>query len=413
MTNRATDQLAFNPLDPRLVDDPHAVYREVREANGHVHVQKGLGLCVVMGLEEGREVFRQGGDLRFLEFQRVRQGNAVEGEPYCRGLRDFVLMKAGEDHKRVRGTFSRQFGPARVEAMRDQIAETAHSLIDRFADDGEVELMEAFAAPLVLSSITRLLDVPEEDVPQIVEWLEGFKVAIQGLPMNDQQLAMANSSIESLRSYFTGLLAQRRERPGDDLLSRLVAEADADNLTEDELVANAWGLYAAGGETTTGAVGNAVITLVEHPDQLQLLIEDPTLLPNAVEELMRFAGPGQAQFRMLRHEIELAGCPIPADTPIAIYFAASNRDPRCYEDPERFDITRDPPPRDHLGFGSGPHKCAGQHLARATLAAALTALFTRLDGVRIAGDIEWPTDSMLFRGPVRLPIAWERSKPPT
>jgi pimeloyl-[acyl-carrier protein] synthase len=402
--------LTFNPLDPRLIEDPHSVYRPLRAQRAVHDLRDSIGCVVVFGLEEGEQAFRLGDDLRFLEFQRKRQGEGVEREPYCRGLSEFVLMKAGEDHRRVRGTFSRHFGPSRVAAMQGRIEANVRRLIDGFVAEGEIDLIERFASPLVLANISHLLDVPESDQPQIVEWLEGFKVSIQALPMDPRQLAIANAGIAGLTEYFTELIAQRRRSPGDDLLSMLIAEADAGHLTEAELVSNAWGLYAAGGETTTGAIGNAVIALLDHPDQLQLLLDEPTRLPDAVEELMRYAGPGQAQVRLMDHEIELGGHVIPPDTPILIYFAACSRDERVYADGERLDITRSSP-RGHLGFGSGAHKCAGQHLARATLAASVTGLFTRLSGLRIVGDVEWPRDSMLFRGPVHMNVAWDASRP--
>jgi cytochrome P450 len=401
--------VSFNPLDPALSADPYPVYERLRE-QGDFHEVAGLGMYAAVGYESALQVLKEpGGDHRYVEFQKVRVGPDAPDEPYCRGAADFVLMKSGEDHKRVRGAFIRAFTRHRVDSMRDQIRRTAHDLIDAFAVDREAEIIESFAMKLPLRTISQMLEVPESDQDEIVDLMEGFALAMQWLPMDERQVAMANEAISGLESYFTELVAERRRAPGDDLLSALIEEADAGHLTERELIANAWGLYAAGHETTGAAIGNAIIALVEHPDQLKLLLDDPSLIPGAVDEIMRFRGLSQATQRSFGCPVEIAGRTVPENTPVLAYLASGNRDESVVPDPDRFDIRREQPVR-HLSFSGGAHTCAGQHLAVSEMECAIEALFTRLEGISI-GEIDWNEEALMFQGPRRMQIAWTGEHP--
>ena len=263
-------------------------------------------------------------------------------------------MKTGKDHRRIRQAFIRTFTRPWVEAMRPQIEQTANELVDGFEADGEVELIGRYCMQLPLDTISQLLGVPREDQGKVAHLMEGFAVAMQWLPSPEEELRMANDAITGLQEYFGALISERRADPEDDLLSALIAEADSGELTEDELVANAWGLYAAGHETTGSAIGNAVLCLIDHPDQLELMLSDRSLAPKAVQEIMRFTGLAQGAHRIFDHEVEIAGQRIPADTPIVSYFASANRDETKVEDPNRFDIRREQTIR-HLSFsGAAP-----------------------------------------------------------
>lgn len=410
MTSESSpDRVVFNPLDPRLIEDPYPVYREIRDADP-VHFEEMLGWWFVMSHAEAAETLRvQDGDLRFVEFQHARMGRDVTAEPYVEGLRDFVLMKGGEDHKRVRRSFNQLFTPARVNGMRDTMVATAHDLLDAFPQQGSADLMTVFALPLPLSIISRLLDISPAEEHEIDGLLKHFKLAIQFLPMTDEQLDQANASIGGLTEYFTDLIARRRRNMGDDLLSMLIAEADAGHLTEPELVANAWGLYGGGHETTANTMCTAILTLLEHPEQLEMLRNDPSLVGQTVDEVLRYCGPTQATHRIFDHEMELGGHTIPADTPIVVYLAAANHDEKWCPHADTFDITRTEP-RNHLTFSEGPHKCVGRHLAKVTLEVALEVLVSRLEGLRLDGEVEWDRENLPFRAPTGLNIAWDRVK---
>jgi cytochrome P450 len=401
--------LTFNPFAPELDVDPHPTLHALR-AGCPVHHEPALGMYIVTGYDEGKQVFRNSdGDHRYVDFQKQRQGPGVENEPYCQGMSKWVLMQEGADHRRQRATVSRHFTQARVERLYPQMVEMAHDLIDGFAEQGTVEIVEAYGNALPLAIISALLGVPDEDQPRIEHWMEGFKRAVQFLPMNAEELADTNAAITGLGEYFTGLLAERRAHPGSDLLTALITEADAGELSDEELVVNAWGLYAAGHETSGNAICDGLVALLKHPDQLELLIGDRSLLDGAVDEMLRWDGPGQGTHRIFTHEIEIAGQVIPPNSPVVVYMSGANRDPARWEDPDRFDIRR-PDARNHLGFADGHHKCAGQHLARATIGVAVRALLERLENLRVIGEIEWNSRTV-FHGPHRMTLGWDSVRP--
>jgi cytochrome P450 len=178
-----TNAPSFNPLDPALDADPHPILRELR-ASCPVHYESALGMYIVTGYEEGRQAFRMaGGEHRYIDFQKQRQGPGVENEPYCQGMSKWVLMQEGEDHRRQRATVVRHFTQARVDKMYPAMIEMAHDLIDRFADRGEVEIVEAYGNALPLAIISALLGVPDEDQPKLEHWMEGFNAQ----PVRPQQ----------------------------------------------------------------------------------------------------------------------------------------------------------------------------------------------------------------------------------
>jgi cytochrome P450 len=330
----------------------------------------------------------------------------VVNEPYFQVIENNVLMKAGEDHRRIRRAIGTNLSAAVSEALRDPIREVAENLIDGFAEDGRVELMRAFADPLPMRSISLLLDLGEDVEENMHEWVEGFNLATQMIPLDSEQLARANDSLTAIQDRFSRLVAERRASPGDDLTSRMIAAADEGLLTEEELVSNVWLLYVAAFDTTALTIGSSVVTLLEHRDQLQKLLADPSLLPPAVEELLRYVGPVHGTHRLLEAPIRLGDKEIPADTPVMVYLSGANHDDSWCPHADDFDLERKPP-SEHLAFGDGPHKCPGRHLARVMVGAAIEALFTRLKGLSVE-ELEWNRNALIFRGPERLVVTWDR-----
>jgi cytochrome P450 len=404
LMSEATEPTVFNPFAPGMAEDPYPTYTELRK-QGPLHQVEGMQMYAAVGYDEVVQVLRErGGSHRYAEFQKMRVGPHAANERYCKGISEFVLMKEGDDHKRVRNAFIRAFTHERVDALRPEIERIAHSLIDAIEADGQAEIIEAFAMKLPLRTISRLLLVPEDQQDEIVKLMEGFAIGIGWLPMDDAALAKANAAIAGLEATFATLIAERRAALGDDLLSALIAEADAGNLTEAELLAQAWGLYAAGHETTGAELGNVIITLVDHPDQCAELIADRSLIPAAAEEIMRYRGLAQGPIRLFDHEIEIAGQTIPADTPIIPYVASANRDERKIENGDSFDIHRTQTLR-QLSFSHGIHTCAGQHLAMSEIEIAIEVFFSRLRNVRIK-EIDFNQNAIIFQGPRRMLIEW-------
>jgi cytochrome P450 len=403
------DDEQFNPMDSRLAVDPFPLLRKQREA-APIHESQVFPAWIVTGHELAETVLkRTDGDLRWEMFQKIRHGDEVVDEPYFTLMADSVLMKAGEDHRRVRRTFQKNFRPDLVEALRGRITDRAHQLIDAFADAGRAELARDFASPLTLAAIGCLLDVPSEDEEAIYEWMHGFKLAIQMLPLEPDQLRVANDSMTGLDLYFKHLVARRRANPTDDLMGKMIGDADAGVLTEEELIANLWSIYVGGHDTSALSICSALVTLMENPEELKALQADMSLLPNATEELLRFIATVHGTHRLMQEDIELDGNIIPADTPVMVYLSGANHDESWCPHADKLDITRDVP-SDHLTFGTGPHKCPGQHMARLVIGTALGALLSRLDGLKIE-DVEWGRDALLFRGPERLVVTWDRTLP--
>ena len=409
------DDFVFNPLDPELAVDPFPILARLRSIDPVYHAE-ALGSFIVTGHDDAWEVLRRrDGDLRWEQFQKMRHGDTVVDEPYFKIMADSVLMKAGDDHGRVRKTFQKNFRTGLVESLRPRIVDRAHELIDAFAGveggPGHVELMDGYASPLPLSAISQLLEVPREDEADIHQWMHGFKLAVQMLPLDAAQLTVANDSMTELDTYFKGLVARRRADPVDDLVHKMIGDTDDGVITEEELIANLWSIYVGGHDTSALSICNAMVTLLRHPDQLTALQADLTRLPNAVEEILRHIGTVHGTHRLMSEDMELGGHHIPADTPVMVYLSAANHDESWCPHAEKFDIDRDVP-SDHLAFGTGPHKCPGQHMARAVIGIGVEALLTRLHGLRLE-ELEWDADALLFRGPKRLVLAWDESSPRT
>jgi cytochrome P450 len=397
--------MRFNPLDPELATDPFPILRQLREFDP-VYEATELGAFVVTGHEPASRVLRRrDGDVRWNLYQRMRHGDGVVDEPYFQILAHSVLMKCGESHRRIRRAIGPNLSPAVVDPLRDDILCVANGLIDGFVGDGRVELMRTFADRLPMKSISMLLDLGEDVEENMHEWVEGFNLASQMLPLTPEQLARANASLIAIHGRFRDLVGERRGEPGDDVMSRLIAEADAGLITEDELIGNVWLLFVAAFDTTAMTIGNAIVALLQHPDQLARLRAEPSRMPAAVDELLRYVGPVHATHRLLESPIELGDKEIPADTPVMIYFSGANHDESWCPDAEQLDIDR-ASPGEHLAFGDGPHKCPGRHLARIMVAAALEALITRLEGMRLE-ELVWNQTALVFRGPERLVLAWD------
>ncbi|MFE0423367.1 cytochrome P450 [Streptomyces sp. NPDC058953] len=329
------------------------------------------------------------------------------------------------DHTRIRRLIASAFTPRRADRQRPSTRRLAERLIDdMIASGGSADLVKGFAFPLPIGVICDLLGVPYDDRDEFHTWV---------VAMNELASGQADESrmenIGRMMAYLSGLIAERRAVPTDDLIGKLVRDTDEgaeenDRLGDDELVFLSMLLLVGGYETTANQIGNFVYLLLTHPDQLELLRRRPELLPGAVEELLRYTPLAVSAMypRYARSEVVLGnedeagtdryaeagdavsvvaeGCPVLTST------AAANRDPRVFPDPDRLDITRDA--AGHLGFGHGAHHCVGASLARMELQVALGRLLERLPGLRLAvgpRSIAWQPN-LLFRGPVELPVTW-------
>jgi cytochrome P450 len=304
------------------------------------------------------------------------------------------------DHARLRRLANRAFTARRVEALRDGIQRIVDRLIDEAVAAGPaMDLIEAVASPLPLSVVCELFGIPPEDLPQVKTWFHRFGRLSEDIDKSE-------AAIEQYEEYLARLVRRRRADPGDDLISALVAtQAQDDRLTDSELLSTCFVLITAGDETTTHLVGNGMLALLRHPDQLARLREDPVLIRTAVEELARFDTPTQAIVRVAAEDVEIGGRTLREGELAYLFLAATNRDPERFEDPDRLDLTR--PGNRHLSFGNGPHFCLGGPLAKLQAEVAVGTLVRRLPRLRLADGavLDWRPNP-LQRRLTALPLTY-------
>ena len=304
-------------------------------------------------------------------------------------------------HTRLRRLVSRVFTARQVAALRPAVAALVDELLPGLAGSDVVDFIDAFAFPLPVSVIGELLGIPESDrlsfQPLVRDWTMVLDV------FTPEILQRADAAAEVIREYLTDLAAERRRQPREDLLSGLVAATDSgEQLSDDELVTMAALLFAAGFETTTHLLGNGLVALLDHPEQLELLRGEPELAAPAVEELLRYDSPVQITGRTALDDTVIDGVPVGAGDRVVCYLGAANRDPERFADPGRLDITREQ--GSPLSLGGGIHYCLGAPLARLEAQIAFPALLAHYPGLRVAGRPE-RRDSLTLRGYLNLPIS--------
>jgi cholest-4-en-3-one 26-monooxygenase len=324
------------------------------------------------------------------------------------GLSEILISKDPPEHTRLRKLISAGFTPRRVADLTDRIRERVDALVESVEDRSSCDLVTDLALWLPLHVIADLVGVPEEDRAHVFELTEltfGFDAAVTRAQRSEAAMEMY--------AYADRLCEERRRSPRDDLLSVLIeAEVDGEHLTQLQLDLFFLMLQNAGSETTRNLITTGAVALLDHPDQLERLRRDPSLLPIAIEELLRYVTPVMQFFRRADHDTEIAGRPIAADDRILIVYASANRDDEVFRDPDGIDITREPNP--HVAFGAGgPHFCLGANLARLEARIMFEALLIRFEGLEVAGAVaDMPrVHSNLIDGFAHLPVRWKAVTP--
>jgi cytochrome P450 len=304
------------------------------------------------------------------------------------------------DHTRLRGLVAKAFTPRRVEALRPAVEQLAGDLLDGL--QGEVDLMEALANPLPVAVIGELLGVPPADRPRFLPLSRAGTLAFEPSAGPDE-IAAANRAGEEMEAYFRDLFARKRDEPGDDLLTELMAvEERGDVLTEQELVSTAIVLFGAGFETTANLIGNGVLALLRHPDQVSRLRGDPSLVRTAVDELLRFDGPVQVDARTAYADLELDGATVPAGEVVVALLGSASRDERRFAAPDRLDVGRDEGPS--LAFGAGIHHCLGAALARMEGQVVFAGLLRHFSIIELLDESPPWRDTITMHGLEALPL---------
>ena len=376
-----SSEILFDPFLPGFNADPFPHYHRLREADP-VH-QSPLGFWVLTRYEDCVAVLR---DQRFGRAGFEGFLESVYGSPagYERLPRS-MLFQDPPDHTRLRGLVARAFTPRRIEDLRSATEGITAELIDAMADErGTVDLIEAFAYPLPVRVICKLLGVPARDEAIFTNWSRGIARSLDPSILRSPEVEAAIvEARQGLSSYIGELLAERRRKPGDDLLSALAAvDVDGDSITAREIVSLAQLLLVAGHETTVNLIGNGVLALLRAPDQLAVLRLRPELAGPAVDEFLRLDGPVQISQRVAMEDLGLFGHKVRKGDEILLILGAANRDPAAFAEPHRLDVTRDA--RKHVAFGGGIHHCLGAALARMEGLIAFKALLNAFPTMELA-----------------------------
>ncbi|MCV7133560.1 cytochrome P450 [Mycobacterium hodleri] len=315
-----------------------------------------------------------------------------------------MLSVEPPEHTRYRKTVSSVFTTRAVAALRERVQQAALDLLDgvEAGPTDRVDVVDAYCAQLPVTVIGDILGVPDHDRPRILEFGELAAPSLD-VGLSWDQYLRVERGLDGFNTWLAQHLGRLKRHPGDDLMSQIIAAGDdSTRLDDEELRATAGLVLAAGFETTVNLLGNGIRILLEHPDQLAKLRDDPELWPGAVEEILRLESPVQLSARMARVDTEVAGRQIAAGELVILYLAGANRDPAVFADPHRFDVTRDNAGK-HLSFSGGRHFCLGAALARAEGEVGLRAFFDRYPDARLAGD-GTRRDTRVLRGWATLPI---------
>ncbi len=391
----------MNFLSDDLRRDPFPLYEQVRSSSPLLHEPQS-DMWLVFDYESVKRVMTDHD--AFSSIVTPPTGKAP----------DWLVFSDPPRHTKLRGIIMRAFTPRSIANLEPRIRELSRELLAPALERGQMDLALEYSNLLPTMVIAEMIGIPVADRARFLRWGEtimNLSYAIAG--GEEAAKAMQENAVvkEEMRAYLKEVIPERRKAPKDDLLTRLVeAEVDGERLTEEEILGFFQLLLSAGTETTTNLINNAILCLIENPDQLARLRAEPHLLPSAIEEVLRYRSPGQIIFRSTKRDIELHGQVIPAGKLVLVMIGSANRDPMKFRDPDRFDIARDPNP--HVAFGHGIHFCLGAALSRLEAKVALEDLLERMKGFELASPEPWePRKGLHIHGPLRLPIRFEPGRP--
>ena len=382
MTNPSPPQL----FGPEMLADPYPFYRRLRET--HPVFRSGeLDAWIVTSYEAVNGALRNP-QFSSDRFPRLRQRLASKGlDSLAQDRVRSMIHMDPPDHTRLRSLVNKAFTPKTVESMASHVQDIVNDLLDAVKSYGRMNVIEDFAYPLPVTVIAEMLGVPAADRARFKHWSDEVSVVLGGdvAALSETLLRRATTAREELADYFREIVRQRRTNPGTDLISALTqAEVEGGKLSEDELYSTVVLLLVAGNETTTNLIGNGMLALMRHPDEMEKVWDSPSLVPAAVEEMLRFDSPVQLTTRMARTDLEIQGTKIPKGDWLYLVIGAANRDPSQFSAPDRFDVSRTD--NKHIAFGAGAHFCLGAPLARLEAQIAVRALREHFPELRLGKE---------------------------
>ncbi len=392
LTGRETAPLTdFDPFAPETMRDPYPGYRTLF-GGPKVWYSRKRGIWIIPGYDE--------------VWQALRDEDALSSAESQARFRVHLQTMNAQDppvHTRLRRSVSRAFTPRAMKSWEVNINRAADELVDAMVNRGRVDIVADLAKPLPNRLITMMLAIPEEERHQFLEWADTInEAAFAPLTLHGMALNMRSSqAVIAMHRSLDPMIKARRATPGDDLISMLAAPSGEDTLSDDEVFWSASMLVGAGSETTTNLISGLFLTLAQRPEIYTRLREHPELIPAAIEEQLRLVSPVQGFYRTATRDYRVGEHTIPAGARVLLLYASANRDPLHYDDPDTFDLDRNP--TDHLAFGGGAHYCLGTHLTRIEVGRVLTQLIPRVEAIRLDGDYRYLVNATM-RGLEYLPV---------
>ena len=396
--------IAYNPLAAPVIQDPYPTYARLRDRSP-VHRSRVLNAWVFTRYADVEAVLRD-----YRRFSNIPT-SVKRRRSYTPPRADWTMLFLDPpEHTRLRALVNQAFTPRAVAALEPHVRAIMEQLVDDIDDPAGFDLMAAVANPLPVIVIAEMLGVPPEDRAQFKHWSDERARILEPI-ITAEERKRAVAAVESLDAYFMPIISARRREPKDDIISALAqAEEEGDKLTEREMLLMLRLLLVAGNETTTNLIGNGMLALLRNPEQLQLLREDPSRIPAAVEELLRFDTPVQFDLRGVLEDCEVNGARLRRGDAALLAIGAANRDPAVFDEPDRLDVQR--PKGSNLSFGRGVHHCIGAPLARLEGRIALEVLLERFSSMRLLSDRPAFHRAIILRGLKSLPIAAVRRSSP-
>ena len=398
----------FTPYTPDFGRNPWPAYARLREQGLVWHEGFGMWLASrfadVVAIATDRRMLREPLFASPAERAEMQRAANFHDMPYHeRFVQTSMLERDGPDHDRLRRAVFPYFTKTRVETLRGWITAYVADLVGRLLTRGQVEFIADLASDVPGQVIGHLMGVPPEDCAQMTIWSEET-VSFFDPDRSAAKKTRAEAATQAFHDYLQRLRHQRIRAPKDDLISVLIAAEQAGTLSADETIGAAMQILHAGHGSTIDAMGSGLYALLTFPDQMQRLRDDPALMPKAVQEMFRFAAPLPFFHRFAGEKVELCGRVWPVGTKFGLLYAAANRDPVAFADPDRFDAGREP--NRHIAFGAGAHMCLGNNLSRLNMEIVFTTLLARTRDIQLAGEPDWK-QGIQAHGLTRLPISFK------